>query len=251
MPHPTAHTLNYLFPRTYVMDRTTLAGKLIDCGVVSFSRLVRSAGTRKLEPFLSLHPSMLLAYPETRAAVLARLENEITERQAHFDSLAGVDYDSLPWAAWLAARHEKPLLYLREALAETGETLHKLEGFFLRNHMVVCVDAVLDNTVEWVSALKTLRKAYCRVTLLITVLDANPNVNKKSFDWLEIPFHALITLDDVAEVAVERGLVKKAEAARLLKEYYAGLKPVPKPEDAKKKKRAHVHDLDNLDNHEH
>ena len=223
------------------MDRKGLAGKLIDCGVVSFKHFAKAAGVRREETALRVHPSMALAYPGTRKVFLDRLEAEVTERCTRLDSFAAVDYDSLPWAAWLADRQEKPLLYLHEALAETGETRHKVEGYFLRNHFVACVESVLDNTVEWVSALKALRRAYCRVPLLLTIVDANPKVNARSFEWLEVPFVSLVSLDEIAEAAVERKLLKAAEAEKLLKGFYKQLKPVPKPEDEKAKRKIQEH----------
>ncbi|HIH16406.1 MAG TPA: hypothetical protein HA252_03300 [Candidatus Diapherotrites archaeon] len=228
------------------MDRSQLVGKLIDLGVVSFKRSVKVAGVRREELALAVHPAMALAFPETRKAILEHLESELVDlRQAKVDSFAAVGFDSLPWAAWLADRQEKPLIYLTEMLGETGEQRHHVEGFFLRNHFVVCVESVLDNTLEWVSALRALRQRWCRVPLLLAIVDANPKVNQKSFAWLEVPFAPLCALDEIVDAGVQRGLLKKAEATRLLKGFYAKLKPVPKPKpEDEKKKHAQVHDLD-------
>jgi orotate phosphoribosyltransferase len=83
----------------------------------------------------------LISSVQTRERILKAFLQIITEKNLEFDMVAGIATAGIPWAAWLAERLKKPLIYVRGKAKEHGKR-SAIEGRVHGNRALVVEDLI-------------------------------------------------------------------------------------------------------------
>lgn len=155
---------------------------------------------------------LTLSYPEVRDLIVEALVEAV--RPLGADVIAGTATAGIPHATLLADRLGLPLVYVRSSAKGHGKG-NQIEGRFAPGARVVVIEDLLSTGSSSIEAAKAIQKAggdvitiqaifsYSLSRLAINLLDSGVNA------------HALTTLGELLEVALETGVISESEAASL------------------------------------
>ncbi|MCC5893080.1 orotate phosphoribosyltransferase [Exiguobacterium sp.] len=155
---------------------------------------------------------LTLSYPEVRDIIVEALVEAV--RPLGADVIAGTATAGIPHATLLADRLGLPLVYVRSSAKGHGKG-NQIEGRFAPGARVVVIEDLLSTGSSSIEAAKAIQKAggdvitiqaifsYSLSRLAINLLDSGVNA------------HALTTLGELLEVALETGVISESEAASL------------------------------------
>ena len=100
---------------------------------------------------------LLLSYPSARALVADALTEEVGQRFADVEVVAGTATAGIPHAAWVAERLEAPMVYVRGSAKEHGLG-KQVEGRALDGQRVVLIEDTISLAGSSASAVEALSR---------------------------------------------------------------------------------------------
>jgi len=147
----------------------------------------------------------VISFPEARRSMV-KMGIQLLERDANLagtDYVAGGETAGIPYAAWIAAGTDKPMLYVRKKPKGFGRNA-QIEGSLEEGKKVILVEDLATDGGSKINFVEALRTAGAEVTDIFVVFfyGAFPN----ALDVLEdsgVRLHYLCTWADVLKVAEE------------------------------------------------
>lgn len=145
----------------------------------------------------------VISFPEARGRIMA-LAGEKLERDIGFDGIdavAGGETAGIPYAAWIAEAHAKPMLYVRKKAKGFGRNA-QIEGHFEDGQKVLLVEDLATDGGSKVTFIEALRTAGAEVSDIFVVFfyGAFPGAEETMAD-LGVNLHYLATWQNVLKVA--------------------------------------------------
>lgn len=150
----------------------------------------------------------IISFPQARRE-LTRLAVELIERdidESEIDVVAGGETAGIPFAAWIAAKMNLPMIYVRKEPKGFGH-MAQIEGELTEGAQVLLVEDLTTDGGSKVRFIEALRKAGATVahTYVVFHYGIFPESLTTMAD-LGVKLHALATWWDVLEVARAREL---------------------------------------------
>lgn len=158
---------------------------------------------------------MLMSYPAERNTIVKCFTNLIHNMGIQADAIAGVATSGIPWASWVAAALEKPMVYARKQ--EKGYGLENLiEGSVKPGQHVVVIEDLISTGGSAVSAVEAVRQAGGVVENCLAIFDYEM---RKAIDNFKQAKCRLVTLSNfsvLVQVASEMGKISPDEKDTVL-----------------------------------
>ncbi len=150
----------------------------------------------------------IISFPEARRE-LTRLAVDLIERdigEGEIDVIAGGETAGIPFAAWIAAKMNLPMVYVRKEPKGFGR-MAQIEGELVEGAWVLLVEDLTTDGGSKVRFIEALRKAGANVahTYVVFHYGIFPE-SLTTMAELGVRLHALATWWDVLDVARARGL---------------------------------------------
>jgi orotate phosphoribosyltransferase len=161
---------------------------------------------------------LLIGNPATARAI-TDLAMELIETEIgadRFDLLAGAETAGIAFAAWIAARLDRPLRYVRRRPLGIGRHA-QVEGGKVDGARVLLIDDLATDAASKAAFIRGLRDAGAKVTdaMVIFAHGTFPGTTAR-LDRLGVHLHALATWPDVlALAAAEPDLLDPTDRARI------------------------------------
>ena len=127
------------------------------------------------------------------------LENEVGTK--NIDYIAGGETAGIPYAAFIAQRMQKPMLYIRKKPKGFGR-MAQIEGHIEGdNKKIVLIEDVQNFGVSVKIFIDALRAAGNTVENLLVIFSHGHESSKRNMEEMGVTLHALCTWRDVLEVA--------------------------------------------------
>ncbi|HYD99640.1 MAG TPA: orotate phosphoribosyltransferase [Alphaproteobacteria bacterium] len=149
----------------------------------------------------------LISFPRARTRLM-EMAVRLLEQAAPidgFDAVAGGETAGIPYAAWIADRMEKPMLYVRKKPKGFGRNA-QIEGFFAEGDRVLLVEDLATDGGSKLNFIRALREAGCEVEHCFVVF--HYGIFPQSVADLKaegVALHALATWHDVVAEADRMG----------------------------------------------
>ncbi len=149
----------------------------------------------------------IISYPR----VMDLIARELTRLSAglDFDCLTGIPYTALPVGAIVSDRLRKPLVYQRKESKAYG-TGKILEGHYETGQTCLVIDDVMTTGESKIEAAEALTAAGLKVRDFVIIVDRSFN-GRAFLEEHGYRLHALVTMDEVAELLFDKGLLSAAE----------------------------------------
>ena len=184
--------------------------QLYKLGIIKFGEFTLSSG-KKSTFYINLRE--LPSYPELFRCIMEKLLGKIDVKP--YDAICGIATGGIPFAAYIAFKYKKPLIYVRKKRKEYGaEDL--IVGKASGKHVLV-VDDVATTGRSLIHAINVLRENGALVDKVAVIVLRN----KKAIDdlnKLSVKLQYLYYAGELIEVLYREGLIGKKNYKLALEE---------------------------------
>jgi len=155
----------------------------------------------------------LISYPNKRKVVVDEVIR--IAKKLNFDIVGGVSTAGIPWAALVAERLHKPMIYIRPEPKGYGKK-RQIEGDMKKGSRVLVIEDLISTGGSAISAIKAVRRNGGNVKDCIFIFTYELEVAKKNFTRIKCKMHPLLTFSDLIEVAEKRNYISEEEKNELV-----------------------------------
>jgi len=158
---------------------------------------------------------LILSYPDKRDFIVNALIELIKNRKLNFDIIAGVATSGIPFAALLADRLKKPMVYVRSDGKQHGKQ-NIVEGRLEKGRKVLLIEDLISTGKSSIGSLMALRDAGAVVNDCIAIFTYNFKIARDNFMAIKCNLHVLSDFENLIQVAADKGYIRKAELEMVL-----------------------------------
>lgn len=191
----------------------SIAHLLLDHQIVLLSPLDPFTWTSGIKSPVYCDNRLITGIPEAREQVLRAFEEKIANKNIDFDVIAGVATGSISWAAFLAERLGKPMIFVRGKVKGHG-TKKQVEGFVEEGKKMLVIEDLFStggSSIDAAEALKREKKA--DVVGIMAIMSWGLPILRENFERAGIPYWSLTNGEELIETAAERGEINAEEKA--------------------------------------
>ena len=156
----------------------------------------------------------LISFPNKRRKVVNEFIN--VAKKLKFDIVGGVSTAGIPWAALVAEKLKKPMIYIRPEPKRYGKK-RQIEGDMENGSRVLVVEDLVSTGGSAVSAIDAVRRNGGKVNDCVFIFTYDLKISKENFKKARCKIHPLLSFSDLIDVAADRGYISKEEKEELLK----------------------------------
>ncbi|HPR17218.1 MAG TPA: orotidine-5'-phosphate decarboxylase [Candidatus Cloacimonadota bacterium] len=205
------------------MTKEQFVLELEKIGAIKFGSFTLKSGL--ISPFYFDLRDMI-SYPEILEGVSDLLAEKI--KNMDFNVITGIPYTALPIATLVAAKLDKPLIYMRKEEKAYG-TGNNVIGKFEKGAKCLVIDDLITTGSSKIETAEGYEKEGVVVKDFVVVIDRSANgteeLAKQGYN-----LHSLISLDEIVNLLQNKGLIS-AEKVKEVEEFTASL---AKPEKKEK-----------------
>jgi orotate phosphoribosyltransferase len=169
---------------------------------------------------------LVISYPVERRVVADRLAELLDSLGGSdgADIVAGTATAGIPWAAWVAERLGRPMIYVRSAPKEHGRG-QRIEGRLLPGQRAMVVEDLVTTGGSSLSSVEAIQEAGGIAAGVLAIFTYELESTRRSFAERGLELHALTGLSTLLEVAVAEGHLapdRRAEVAEAIAQAFAG-----------------------------
>lgn len=158
---------------------------------------------------------LVLSHPESREQVIEGFLKKIKKEDLKFDVIAGIATAGIPYAAILADRLKKPMIYVRSAPKGHGKG-NQIEGKFDKGDNVLVVEDLISTGQSSLGAVQALKKSGAKVSDCLAIFTYGFPFSKNAFQRERCRIHTLTSLESLIEVAVLKGILMSSDRKMIL-----------------------------------
>ena len=158
---------------------------------------------------------ILMSHPAERRVVVDHLVRAIAGCGSPADVIAGVCTSGIPWAAWVAERMGKPMIYVRSASKGYGQD-KLIEGSLKKGDNAMVIEDLISTGGSSVGVVKAIRDAGGVVGCCIAIFTYGLAKAEKAFSEAGCRAIALTDFDTLVSVASETGRIRSDELASIM-----------------------------------
>ena len=155
---------------------------------------------------------IIISHPGQRARVveaLAGLASGIT-----FDVIAGTATAGIPWAAFLAHKLNKPMVYVRARAKDHGKQ-NLIEGRLSKGQKALVVEDLVSTGSSSIRTIEALRSNGCIVEDCIAIFTYLLEDSATNYSGADVNLMTLTNIDELADVAEEEGFISADEKQKI------------------------------------
>lgn len=194
-----------------IKSASEIAEILVRTGAVSFRTDPFFRFTSGVTSPVYVDNRQLLGHVGDRGKVVEQLvRNAAPAALGSFEAVAGTATAGIPWAAWIAARLELPLLYVRSEAKDWGRE-RAVEGAAPPGALVLLVEDLAFSGGSLLAAARNLREANFRVEDALSIVSYETPIARRRLEESDLRLRALTTVDEALAVAGEQGSLDKMQ----------------------------------------
>ncbi|MDP2750748.1 MAG: orotate phosphoribosyltransferase [Nanoarchaeota archaeon] len=188
---------------------------LIDNGVVTFDFVNGYDFFTGVKTLIYADNRLLIGSISARRKIINALAKIIKDKKINFDVIGGIATGGIPWAAFLAEKLNKPMIYIRPVKKQHGKKAH-IEGTIRPRSKVLIIEDAICTGSSTLEAAKILNENGHKIKWCLCIFDYGLTPAKKNFSKAKIKYHALTSTSEVLDEAVKRKLISKEEKDKVV-----------------------------------
>ncbi|MBN2453931.1 orotate phosphoribosyltransferase [Candidatus Woesearchaeota archaeon] len=158
---------------------------------------------------------ILMSYVKERTKIVDFFLEAIRKNDLDVDVIAGTEAAGIPWAAWIAARLNKPMVFVRKKQKDHGKE-NRIEGHLHKSTNVVVIEDLVSTGGSSLAAVEAVREAGGDVIACVAIFDYGMAASKKAFEAAKCRLISLSNFQTLVDVAVKKGYIKSDEKKLVL-----------------------------------
>ena len=157
----------------------------------------------------------IISYTKERNKVLDYAEQYIKQNNLSFEILAGGETAGIPYAAFLAERLQKPMIYIRKQPKGFGKN-QQIEGNFNNNQKAILIEDLTTDGASKVVFIEILRKFNINVSDIFVIFYYDIfNLSKTPLATLNVNMHYLCTWKNIINIVQKNKILSVNEINNL------------------------------------
>ena len=142
---------------------------------------------------------LLISYPDARKKILEGYENLITENNLTFDVIGGTATAAIPWAAFLAQKLDKPMVYIRPKPKGHGAG-KQVEGTMEKKSRVLIIEDLFSTGGSAVRSAEACQREFdAEIAGALAIFSYGFSKTEENFDNAQIPFFSMSDFETLVE----------------------------------------------------
>ena len=180
---------------------------LIDIGSVKFSfknPFVLTSG--QISP-VYVDCRKIISFKNERNIILNYAEKYFEQKKLDFEILAGGETAGIPYAAFLAERLQKAMIYLRKKPKGFGIN-QQIEGNFNKGQKVILIEDLATDGGSKIIFVEVLRKAHLKVSDIFVIFYYDIfELAETTFKSLDVKIHSRCTWNNIINVLTNKEII--------------------------------------------
>ena len=160
---------------------------------------------------------LLLSRPIERKMIRGFYVKKIRKENIDADVIAGIATASIPWAALVAEKLKKPMIYIRTEQKNHGRE-NLIEGGLEPGQKVLVIEDLVSTGGTSLSSVASARKEGAVVEKCLAIFTYEMEIAKKGFADARCQLLTLSNFSTLVKVAAKKGYIKQEEIS-MLKEW--------------------------------
>jgi orotate phosphoribosyltransferase len=160
---------------------------------------------------------LLLSKPEQRERIVDYYIIRIKELKIEFQVVAGIATASIPWAALIAGKLRKPMIYIRSSQKDHGRQ-NMIEGGLEKGQKVLVIEDLVSTGGTSISSVLAARNESAVVEKCLAIFTYEMEKARNNFSENKCELLTLSNFSTLVEVAAKKGYIKEKQIS-LLKEW--------------------------------
>tara|TARA_B100001013_G_C24572639_1_gene427208 strand:+ start:86 stop:733 length:648 start_codon:yes stop_codon:yes gene_type:complete len=157
----------------------------------------------------------IISYTKERNKVLDYAEQYIKQNNLSFEILAGGETAGIPYAAFLAERLQKPMIYIRKQPKGFGGN-QQIEGNFNDNQKAILIEDLTTDGASKIVFIEVLRKFNINVSDIFVIFYYDIfNLSKTPLATLNVNMHYLCTWKNIINIVQKNKILSVNEINNL------------------------------------
>ncbi len=153
---------------------------------------------------------LLLSRPAERKALVNFYVKKIVQEKIEADVIAGIATASIPWAALIAEKIKKPMIYIRKAIKGHGRE-NLIEGGLEKGQKVLVVEDLVSSGGTSLASIDAARQEGAIVEKCIAIFTYEMAAAMEGFENANCQLTTLSNFSALVKVAARKGYIKKEE----------------------------------------
>lgn len=159
---------------------------------------------------------LLLSMVREREKIVEYYLKKIKQEKIQFDVVAGIATASIPWAAMIAEKLKKPMIYIRKEAKDHGRE-NLIEGGLEKGQKVLVVEDLVSTGNTSLASVMATRKEGAVVEKCVAIFTYELEIARKGFEEANCKLLTLSNFSTLTEVAAKKGYIKKEQIEMLKK----------------------------------
>ncbi len=158
---------------------------------------------------------LLMSYPKDRDFIINSFIKMIKKEKIKFDGFAGTATAGIPWAAWVAQKMKKPMIYVKSEKKDHGME-NMLEGRIEESKVYVVVEDLISTGGSSMSTINAVRAKNGIVENCIAIFTYELEKSRNNFESANVKLHTLTTFTNLIKTAVQKKYIARDQLEHIM-----------------------------------
>ena len=158
---------------------------------------------------------LLMSYPKEREFIVNSFIKLIKANKIKVDGFAGTATAGIPWAAWIAQKLKKPMIFVRSESKDHGKE-NKIEGVIEQGKTYVVVEDLISTGGSSLNTLNAVREKGGIVENCVAIFTYELEKSKSNFDSVNIKLNTLTNFTNLIKTAVNKKFIGRDQLAHIM-----------------------------------
>ncbi len=199
-----------------------IAKKLLQIGCVKFSPQEYFVYASGLKGPIYCDNRMILSHVNLRDLIIENFQAIMNKENFNFDLIGGIATAGIPYAAIIADRLKKPMIYIRPKAKGHGKK-NQVEGDFNHGQSVILFEDLINQGSSVLDALVGLKEAGLTASHCLSIVDYQMPIAQNKLGAAQIQLFSLTDFSSLVESALELELINLENKNELYKWHQGGI----------------------------
>ena len=158
---------------------------------------------------------LLMSYPKEREFIVNSFIKLIKANKIKVDGFAGTATAGIPWAAWIAQKMKKPMIFVRSESKDPGKE-NKTEGVIESGKTYVVVEDLISTGGSSLNTINAVREKGGIVEHCIAIFTYELEKSKINFDSVNVKLNTLTNFTNLIKTAVQKKFIGRDQLTHIM-----------------------------------
>ncbi|MBI1934866.1 orotate phosphoribosyltransferase [Candidatus Woesearchaeota archaeon] len=158
---------------------------------------------------------ILMSYPRERELIVNSLIKLLKKNKITIDGFSGTATAGIPWAAWLAQKLKKPMVYARSEAKDHGKE-NKVEGKVEEGKNYVIIEDLISTGGSSLNTINAVREMGGVVEFTIAIFTYELEKAKANFESANVKLLTLTNFTSLVKTALDKKSISKEQLSHIM-----------------------------------